>query len=114
MVNKMSKHTPGPWKLYRIASDVVFVNEDRIARGESIPAYNRKIAEMPNWSDENYDEKMANARLITAAPELLEELKIAVMNCPCSIPERDSGHLAFCRAPIWNELIAKAEGTDAD
>lgn len=49
------------------------------------------------------------SKCVNMHDELVEELKIAVMNCPCSIAERDSGHLAYCRAPIWLDVLAKAE-----
>lgn len=105
----MSKHTPGPWKLHRIDSDTVFVTEDRIARGESIPGYNRKLVEMPHWSDDNYDEKMANTRLIAAAPELLEALKKVFEDYASPDWRNLSTNIDLMKA-----AIAKAEGTDAD
>ncbi len=50
------------------------------------------------------------ARLIAAAPELLEACKVAVQCCPCSIRERESGHLTDCFAPAIQEAINKAVG----
>jgi hypothetical protein len=50
----------------------------------------------------------ANARLIAAAPDLLEAAKDA--QCSCSIAERESGHLTGCWMPALEAAIAKAEG----
>lgn len=112
----MSKHTPGPWQAKRCLVErkvrVYGPAETRYENSEPVD-WHPCVARIDDM-DIKIKEGEANARLISAAPELLEELKIAVMNCPCSIPERDSGHQSFCRAPIWNELIAKAESTDAD
>ena len=76
----MNKHTPGPWRkvtandykslgVETVSDDIyarVTICEIQLAHGE------------PFNSDEN-DEPKANARLIAAAPELLEALKKATM-----------------------------------
>ena len=66
-----------------------------------------------NAQNEKWEEKSSARakihRLNRAAPELLEALKEAASVCPCSIPERESGHLTDCRAPYFEEVIAKAE-----
>jgi len=95
----MSKHTPGPWRLNR---RFCFNVEDQNGR---------TIARI-NWDHETYDEAMANARLIAAAPELLDkcewaQLYIRKLECSCK-PE----------VPCWrcivleklNDAIAKARG----
>lgn len=53
-----TKHTPGPWNV-----DGIFICDD---------AGDRIVAEVPKMYDEN---DLANARLIAAAPELLEALQ---------------------------------------
>jgi hypothetical protein len=61
----LSGHTPGPWEIFTIASEA----------GVSFRIFAREtdIVHMPmKWSNE------ANARLIAAAPDLLEALKAAV------------------------------------
>jgi hypothetical protein len=87
----MSEHTPGPWRYMQGTHSVYTVDGKAIAL-----AYGpRGIA--CGWRD-------ANARLIAAAPDLLEALKRL-----CSHGTRDHAQIAadwdFARA-----AIAKAEG----
>ena len=78
----MSGHTPGPWEVR-----LVRPNKDKgqdfeptcsilAHHPDPSPHYAGKIriADIP---DPYTDEEVANARLIAAAPELLEQLKIA-------------------------------------
>ena len=71
----MSKHTPGPWigagpsfgdPLPRYTTEIVTEREDEDGAATS-------ICELPFHHHD--DENEANARLIAAAPELLEALK---------------------------------------
>ena len=97
-----AKHTPGPW----IGAGPSF--------GDPLPRYTTEI--VTEWEDEDGealsicslpfrhhdDENEANARLIAAAPELLEALKELTGH----INERFSGG-------VWDRAraaIAKAEG----
>lgn len=87
------KHTPGPW----------------ILENDCIRTYAESV------NDELYldlPKNPADARLIAAAPEMLEALKALATNCSCTIRERDSGHRADCAVPQANQAIAKAEGRD--
>lgn len=83
----MGKHTPGPWyrEGKRIRGDYGFVIE---ASGELIISN-------------------ADARLIAAAPSMLEALKlVSEFGCDChDEPERSP-----CMVCVANEAIAKAEG----
>lgn len=81
----MSKATPGPWKaiITQHITSITDAKDNRIS-----------------W-DGLHDHQIANARLIAAAPELLDALKVAVT-----------------RLKEWKlktgdieELIAKVEGT---
>ena len=65
----MSKHTPGPWHLAENTwnGDVVILGKS------SRPDRSDKIAVFPRGECENEE---ANARLIAAAPELLEACKV--------------------------------------
>lgn len=93
----MSKHTPGPWRM-----EVV-----KVMHGMSIDVYapdgKRIVKDLPN-SDE------ANARLIAAAPELLNVCEqISKSNCCCDdLPESDQWVCPKCMA---DKAIAKAKGT---
>jgi hypothetical protein len=93
----MSKHTPGPWRVF--------------AAPTAIFAEGRK--EVVHWSgfdssDFQKDIK-ANARLIAAAPELLEACKKTI-ELFCTLPnQRYSGLIVAC-AEIVEAAIQKAEG----
>jgi len=92
-----SKHTPGPWAM----------DEDKY--GEEIDVYPLKDGPPPmgRWAEictvkdyESQDEMRANARLIAAAPDLLEALKLA-----CELLEYGGFDMEKFHA-----AIAKAEG----
>lgn len=89
----MSKHTPGPW----------------IAKGDNVYEENEpgRIAKTCGGTDE---QAAANARLIAAAPDLLEALKL--QKCfQCDESEPDDEVCDACRAK--RAAIAKAErGTE--
>lgn len=87
----MSKHTPGPWKLDR---EVVVDREDL------------EVATV----DVNQGKWEANARLIAAAPELLEALRWMAQTVHQSHHE---GELETCRKATCvaaRDAAAKAEG----
>lgn len=66
-----TKHTPGPWSAYNKFSGLTLSNW-RVSEGNSTPGIGIGVAIMSgNRSDEI---EQANARLIAAAPELLEAL----------------------------------------
>lgn len=72
----MGKHTPGPWQLKPEESDVGYVRIRGTRLGERY-----KIANVLHSSAEYLDiqETKANARLIAAAPDLLEALQDAAL-----------------------------------
>lgn len=98
----MSKHTQGDW-LVAGGTTVYCLN----AHG-----YNRFTAQVQRghtdskWPTEP-DELEANARLIAAAPELLEALKEVL---PYLTDGEDAGDEATQLAPIVRAAIKKAEG----
>lgn len=114
-----SKHTPGPWRLDHAARgagfSVVAASPKRAGGGNRICT-----CRPASYSPEAHDEAEANARLIAAAPDLLEELKnlLAAYEQPdrqlCCHGGQDCG----CRgATVHSQAqhyaraaIAKAEG----
>lgn len=95
----MSPHTPGPW-----TCDVVVDGRSSITAAESIiqPTYAINCSGHA-WPQVARAEAFANARLIAAAPELLEAAKHATMEWRLHGQLTDS-----CR--VLEAAIAKAEG----
>ena len=62
----MTKHTPGPWRTRYIKT-----LNPAIAAAESI------VATVNSVNPQNPEERIANARLIAAAPDMLEALEVA-------------------------------------
>ena len=62
----MSKHTPGPWEI--VADD-----ERPMRIVDSVGRVS--VVDMPDWQEEFENEEFANARLISAAPEMLAALR---------------------------------------
>jgi len=92
---KKAGHTPGPWE--------IDFSDMEITRGQKVVGYLDKVNE-------------ANARLIAAAPDLLEALKLFVGSehsdsCIASLDAE--GELAGCDCGLveGRAAIAKAEGT---
>lgn len=108
-----AKHTPGPWALSTVRTQVGWchkVGPFPSRRGESHACvYEDGISNSPPVDSE----LLANARLIAAAPELLEVLRalveqvanVKVVHIPGADPKRF--HDAFTEA---RAAIAKAEG----
>lgn len=71
----MLNHTPGPWKVIGSLDDLSVVNMDSDDLGSCDGV--RRVAHVVQGGYEipNYDEAEANARLIAAAPELVEALE---------------------------------------
>lgn len=96
----MSKHTPGPWTFRNGRS--VHSAEKSIALCQTGLA--RKSVPSP-------DECMANARLIAAAPELLEELKRALYVLE-TVARNDGYDTEVGIVPTVRAVIAKATGSE--
>ena len=97
-----AKHTPGPW--------IAAIEPGISTVGNKCKVFSAKSAFFAIIDGGEYSEGCANARLIAAAPELLEALQ--QVDCKCSIAERDSGHLTDCYMPVVLSAMAKAEGRD--
>jgi hypothetical protein len=100
----MSKHTPGPWVVHSHKAYVVPAEHaDRRIGGHrdkdiDLQEFAQEICAL-HWPDRhrNEDEVKANAQLISAAPELLDALKMAYEDIP--------GWVGLAR-----KAIEKAEG----
>lgn len=86
-------HTPGPWTVYRGAQGQISIDQD----GEKGKA---DIAIIPKGANGLGEANDSNARLIAAAPEMLEALRLIARN--------DIG--AWDPREIARAAIAKAEG----
>lgn len=64
-----SKHTPGPWRISRTSGMEIFINHDQ-DQPNRVAGY---FAEVRRFTSDN-EQVEANARLIAAAPDLLEAL----------------------------------------
>ena len=85
----MSEHTPGPW---HAAENYVY---------RSLPALPEMIARCPDMEHMPY---LANARLIAAAPALLELCKTAQKHIGCILENPGiSGMLSYMH---WAELAS--------
>ena len=91
----MSKHTPGPW--------VVVGRLTKYVEARLVGGLIQEVAACgPTMADEGYGQQQeANARLIAAAPDLLEALK----RCKFDSLNMTLEDREFCRA-----AIAKATG----
>ena len=99
-----TKHTPGPWTV--TADGAGWYIECAPERGHSVAYIMAEIGEEdPDTSD---DEKEANARLIAAAPDLLEALQWLVDILPD--PDLDNDELQRTWTRRARAAIAKATG----
>ena len=74
----MSGHTPGPWRDH--GDSYEFNLGERVIASESQAGYAVAVTIPCGTPDEAPDRNIANARLIAAAPELLEALEASVMD----------------------------------
>ena len=107
MSTETAKHTPGPWRVedwqypQTGREHVSVIQNDKDAVAEVLDL----------WSmDFRAEEKAANARLIAAAPELLESLRLMVDMFERHIDGRPGPDDAATRWDSARAAIAKAEG----
>ena len=113
----MSKHTPGPWSALTPDQFGRPVQADWVVAGGD--AY---ICVAPQWDEEYRDESLANARLIAAAPEMLQALQELDLTCtvdvlnpcwdnrPADIAGKHWGGGTACPHCIARAAISKATG----
>jgi hypothetical protein len=95
---KSAQHTPGPWTVHPASPRKV------IDTTGTVIASCGRVEKVPDSIYANY---LANARLIAAAPELLEACKQMV-----GMMEAEDGGISISMRPIYNSTkltIAKAE-----
>jgi hypothetical protein len=121
------RHTPGPWEwLHDADGHAVRMGDavDSPGRHESHNVWKCEHCIYPEESAaqrRQFQQAEANARLIAAAPDLLEALKMLAdmsrWRCRCTTAEIESGHHVDCWKPeadvageAARAAIAKAEG----
>ena len=110
MKNANAKHTPGPWS--------VEDGFDRDGKGRYMPSvrlfksdipWGGKIT-IPTSHDQEADSIMANARLIAAAPELLEACRLIADTDKAGIDSEDRYEAIVKAQNAAQSAIAKAKG----
>jgi hypothetical protein len=109
-------HTPGPWQIQ-------FWNDSSRPSRRDTPVITTgkdAIGELYNlWDEDGEDreaERLANARLIAAAPDLLAALEsIAIGLSPASVDMQRENLADLCRVcrEIAENALAKVKGGDA-
>ena len=99
------KHTPGPWKCIPISDRILNHHRGFEIRGPETEKSVRDVLE---------SEKEANARLISASPDLLEVCNVLkrMFNDSIFIWGDDDGRMVRMALKMMDEAIAKAEGVD--
>lgn len=101
---KNGKHTPGPWDCKKYADGTVFVGMPRSPDTDHDHPLANQIAEI--CGDITLPITRANAKLITAAPDLLEA-------CECALDALDylaGSDEALSQKEMLKNVITKAKG----
>lgn len=103
------KHSPGPWYIEARFSPVYcqYTGEkkpDSVTRWIN-DHYDSHVALMSTFASDN---ESANAVLIAAAPDLLQELRFMVIQCCGSVEDPSNPNCMQCL--MARNAIAKAEG----
>lgn len=99
------KHTPGPWEIHRTSHLNIYIGHSH-DRPNRTPGY---LAEVRRFTTD-HEQVEANARLIAAAPELLDALKAleeAARQVQCGEMDKQSIDVERRKA---RAAIAKATG----
>lgn len=100
------KHTPGPWVTLPEECDKPYVRIRGTRLGERYKIVNVLTPAYEGFAERETEETRANARLIAAAPELLEALETILEMCDGYVPNTSKVVWANARA-----AIAKATGS---
>ena len=99
----MSKHTPGPWT--RSYSNYIYQGKDTASKGRLVA-----ICEPTTRTQEDWDQVFANARLMAAAPELLEALELVQSSYCLQInSQQETPEMKKARTMV-GQAILKAKG----
>lgn len=102
----MSKHTPGPWEIDKRCETSVFAELDGRRGICSTGGYSTNTIDPEVLNDENN----ANARLIAAAPDLLEALGTILMMIPAvTYGTVEDANLLSNIEDVARQAIARAE-----
>ena len=101
----MSSHTPGPWHIRIDDTGGPFTGWPSVEAAEDLDCsiIHRAGFKQEFWGELSQREAVANARLIAAAPDLLEQLQM------CAEALKDSGHYPLTLIDAL-AAIAKAIG----
>ena len=94
----MSKHTPAPWTVQKSEDCMGRKLDDMVRWVVTADENDLWISTGPTWDQEHDEESEANARLIAAAPELLEALRGVVRVADCNTMEFLAAHAAIAKA----------------
>lgn len=102
------KHTPGPWRIDYNQGDIWI--GPHINGGPEVLT----VVNMPTraYAGPALQARIADARLIAAAPDLVEALKAATATCQTFLDDCGDVRDFTTQADIndWEEIISKAEG----
>ena len=117
----MGAHTPGPWLIVeREVQEDDSVYPMHVVGGERLhqvclleaPSVSELAAKQPGSMWDTTPTKEANARLIAAAPELLEALEIMVVGaCAVGVPHAGERQVLQEAVNTARAAIAKATGS---
>lgn len=99
------KHTPGPWAYTEAA-----ITGDRGIHAEGTGIFAEAFADIRRACENNTAEAEANARLIAAAPDMLEALKALRLQALQSNVNSAANEWGLEALAMANAAIAKASG----
>lgn len=105
-----SKHTPGPWAVQNAEECTGRQLDDLVKWVVTGDQHSLWISSGPTWDPEHAEESEANARLIAAAPELLEALQGTRREIAALVAACGDGVCTAAALEAADTAIAKATG----
>jgi len=108
-----TKHTPGPWRTLNLVSATAIhaASGSRVCHLSYYVEFNGSPCGSIESQDKTQEEIDANARLISAAPELLEALEMVVGEAS-PVGDKEMATISFNQLTEVRAAIAKAKGDD--